>query len=96
MLNIATDAGEAGHAVGLANAALARGQHLTSRLRAVALRQKANAHALLGERDEFARDRDAAHIAAAAGMSQDEDDAAPYCTPSYVEMEAAASLVRRS
>ncbi len=95
--NIATDADEAdeaGHAAGHANAALARGQLLTPRLRAVALRQKANAHVLLGERDEFARAHDAAHIAAAAGMSQDEDDAAPYCTPSYVEMEAWASLVR--
>jgi len=92
--NIATDAGEAGHAAGLANAALARGQLLTPRLRAVALRQKANAHALLAERDEFERARDTAHVEAAAGMSQDEDDAAPYCTPSYVEMEAGASLVR--
>jgi hypothetical protein len=92
--NIATDANQADRAVGLANAALAAEGELTPRLRAIALRQKANAHALLGEHDEFARARDAAHVQAAAGMSQHEPDTAGYCTPSYVEMEAGAALVR--
>ncbi len=92
--NIATDANQAGRAVGLANAALTAEPELTPRLRAIALRQKANAHALLGEHDEFARARDAAHVQAAAGMSQHEPDSAGYCTPSYVEMEAGAALVR--
>jgi tetratricopeptide (TPR) repeat protein len=91
--NVATDCRETGPALGLANAALARSQHLTPRLQAVALRQKAAAHALLGEYDGFVRAREAARIAAAAGMRQDEGDLAAYCTPSYVEMEAGASLV---
>ena len=41
--NIATDAGQPGHGLGLANAALKQDQQLTPRLRAVALRQRANA-----------------------------------------------------
>ena len=92
--NIATDAGQPGRAAGLANAALARSRQLTPRLRAVALRQKANAHALLGERKDFERARDQACVQAAASTSQHDDDAAAYCTPCYVEMEAGASLVQ--
>ena len=47
--NIATDAGQPGHGLGLANAALKQHQQLTPRLRAVALRQRANAYAMFAE-----------------------------------------------
>ncbi len=92
--NIATDAGQAGHGLGLANAALNQGQLLTPRLRAVALRQRANAHALLAQAADFARDTDDALVQALDGVSQEEVDHAPYCTPSYVEMEAGACWLK--
>jgi transcriptional regulator with XRE-family HTH domain len=86
--NIATDAGQPGQGLGLANAALKQDQQLTPRLRAVALRQRANAHALFAETEDFAQDTENALIQATDGMTQEETDHAPYCTPSYVEMEA--------
>jgi transcriptional regulator with XRE-family HTH domain len=89
--NIASDSGQPGHALGLANAALAETTRLTPRLRAVALRQQANAFALLGERAEFTKTLDAARTEAHEGLHQEEDDRAPYCTPAYVEMEAGAA-----
>jgi transcriptional regulator with XRE-family HTH domain len=92
--NIATDAGQPGHGLGLAHAALKQHHRLTPRLRAVALRQRANAHAMLHESADFAQNTEEAFIQATAGMRQDEDDIAPYCTPSYVEMEAGASWLR--
>jgi hypothetical protein len=92
--NIATDSGQAGHGLGLANAALRQPGQLTPRLRAVALRQRANAYALLGESAAAAGDIQAALTEALAGAEQEEDDLAPYCTPSYVEMEAGASWIR--
>ncbi len=92
--NIATDAGQPGHGLGLANAALKQHHRLTPRLRAVALRQRANAHAMLHERADFAQDTEEALVQATAGTCQDEDDVAPYCTPSYVEMEAGASWLK--
>ena len=44
--NVASDAGDAERALGLAQAALREGDRLTPQLRAVALRQEAHAHAL--------------------------------------------------
>lgn len=92
--NIATDAGQPGHGLGLANAALKQDQRLTPRLRAVALRQRANAHALFAETADFAEDTENALIHATDGIAQEETDHAPYCTPSYVEMEAGACWLR--
>jgi transcriptional regulator with XRE-family HTH domain len=92
--NIATDSGQPGHGLGLANAALKQQHQLTPRLRAVALRQRANAYAMLNESADFARDTEKAFIEATAGVSQGEEDVAPYCTPSYVEMEAGASWLK--
>ena len=92
--NIATDAGQPGHGLGLANAALKRHFCLTPRLRAVALRQRANAYAMLHEPADFAQDTEEALVQATAGTWQGEDDIAPYCTPSYVEMEAGASWLK--
>src|SRR5215472_10851889 len=64
------------------------------RLRAVALRQRANAYAMLNEPASFVQDVEEAFTQAIAGASQGEDDLAPYCTPPYVEMEAGASWVK--
>ena len=85
--NIATDAGEAGRALGLAEAALRHGDELTPRLRAVALRQKANAQAMVGDRESCARSLGDALAEAHAGASATRDDVASYCTPAYVDME---------
>ena len=92
--NIATDSGQPGHGLGLANAALKQQGQLTPRLRAVALRQRANAYAMLNESASFAQDIEAAFAQAIIGATQDEYDLASYCTPSYVEMEAGASWVK--
>jgi tetratricopeptide (TPR) repeat protein len=92
--SIATEAGTPGHGVGLASAALARRDALTPRLRAVILRQRAQASAALGESDAASRDADAAVDEAVAGASQQEDDHAPYCSPGYAAMEAGAVRLR--
>ena len=66
---------------------------LTPRLRAVILRQRSYSNAALGEVIASARDADEAVIEAVAGENQDEEDRAPYCTPTYAAMEAGASWV---
>jgi hypothetical protein len=92
--NIATDSGKPGHGLGLANAALKQHHRLTPRLCAVALRQRANAYAMLNESTNFLQDVEEAFSQAMSGVTQDQYDLAPYCTPSYVEMEAGASWVK--
>jgi tetratricopeptide (TPR) repeat protein len=92
--SIATEAGMPGHGAGMASAALARGDALTPRLRAVILRQRAQASAALREFDAASRDADAAIDEAVAGASQAEDDRAPYCSPMYAAMEAGAVRLR--
>ncbi|GHC33057.1 helix-turn-helix domain-containing protein [Streptomyces cinnamoneus] len=91
--NIAAEAGHAGHGVGLANAAARRLGKLPHRVQAVVLRASANAQSLLGEADECARTLDRAREAAERGVG-DDDRFAMYCTPSYVEMEAAMCSLR--
>jgi hypothetical protein len=88
---IATEAGNAAQGVGIANSALEYGNVLTPRLRAAVLRQRSYSNATLGEVIASARDSEEAIIEAIAGERQGEADRAPYCTPSYVEMEAGAS-----
>ncbi|MFD7163114.1 helix-turn-helix domain-containing protein [Streptomyces violascens] len=85
--NIAAEAGQAGYAVGLANAALKHARELPSQVRAVALRARANSLALLGEADECARALDEARNFADQGPN--EASLAPYCSVSYIDMEAA-------
>jgi transcriptional regulator with XRE-family HTH domain len=70
--NIATDAGQPGQGLGLANAALKQHDYLTPRLRAVTLRQRANAYAMLNEPSLFSRDYEKAFDEAATGTSQSE------------------------
>lgn len=92
--NIATEFGTPGHGLGLANAALTADDSLTPRLKAVCLRQKANAHAQLSERREFEEAIDGAMAAADLGARQEMSDNASYCTPSYVAMEAGMSRLQ--
>jgi transcriptional regulator with XRE-family HTH domain len=92
--SIATEAGMPGHGAGMASAALAHHEALTPRLRAVILRQRAQASAALREPDVAFRDADAAVDEAVAGVSQGEDDRAPYCSPVYAAMEAGAVRLR--
>ena len=86
--NIASDARKPDLAVAFARAALQNPGALTPRLRAVALRQEAHGYALAGEYDACARALDHA-FQHAVDAPDDEADIARYCTPSYIEMEAA-------
>jgi transcriptional regulator with XRE-family HTH domain len=91
---IATEAGLPRHGLGMANVALATSATLTPRLRAVILRQRAFACAVLGDAVSAAKDAEAAIVEAIAGVSQGEEDRAPYCSPMYVAMEAGAVQMR--
>ncbi|WUD73794.1 helix-turn-helix transcriptional regulator [Streptomyces sp. NBC_00510] len=86
--NIAGEAGQAGYAMGLANGALREGRRLPRKIRAVALRASAYAHAQLGHADESARALDDARTLADAAAGEG-SDLAPYCSVSYIDMEAA-------
>jgi tetratricopeptide (TPR) repeat protein len=88
---IATESGSPAQGLGIANSVLEYKDALTPRLRAVILRQRSYSHAALGEVVASAKDSDEAVTEAIAGMRQDEQDGAPYCTPTYAAMEAGAS-----
>ena len=90
---IATEGGTPAQGLGITDAALKRKDSLTPRLRAVILRQRSYSNAVLGEVIATARDADEAVTEAVAGENQDEEDRAPYCTPTYAAMEAGASWV---
>lgn len=87
--NIGSDMGQPQLALAYARAALRGASKLPPRIRAVALRQAANGHALNGDLDACTRALDQALTSAAKGDDNDETDLARYCTPSYVDMEAA-------
>ncbi|MGX8907353.1 hypothetical protein ACR820_19420 [Streptomyces netropsis] len=93
--NIAAEAGQAGYASGLANAALRHASRLPDQVRAVALRARANSYALLGESmaDDCARDLDEAR-SLADGASDEDGNLAPYCSVSYIDMEAANCAIQ--
>jgi len=91
---IATENGNPAQGLGIANSALEQSDALTPRLRAVILRQRSYSNAALGEVIASARDSEQAVIEAVTGEKQGEPDRAPYCTPTYAEMEAGASWVR--
>ncbi|MGW6476688.1 hypothetical protein ACWGDS_01805 [Streptomyces sp. NPDC055059] len=86
--NIATEAGHAGYAQGLVNAALNHSGKIPSQVEAVAMRARANAYAALGNANETARALDAAR-ALADKAPGDDDGLAPYVTVEYIDMEAA-------
>ena len=85
--NIATDADDAGLALALAQDAWRSGAEGPMDLRAVILRQRANALAGLGERAACAADMDLA-LDLAGDLGVDEQALAPYCTQRYVAAEA--------
>lgn len=90
---IATEAGNPAQGLGIANFALTNRDSLTPRLRAVIIRQRAHANAALREISGAERDADNALSEAIAGVSQEEEDRAPYCSPMYVAMETGQSMV---
>lgn len=86
--NIASDARKPALALAYARAALQNPGALSPRLRAVALRQEAHAHALAGNNDSCARALDHA-FQLVDEAPEDPNDLARYCTTSFIEMEAA-------
>ncbi|MFF1563799.1 hypothetical protein ACFVY1_09765 [Streptomyces sp. NPDC058293] len=86
--NIATEAGFAGYAQGLVNAALNYSGRIPSQIEAVALRARANAHAALGNVSETARALEEARTFADRAPGED-DGLAPYVSVAYIDMEAA-------
>jgi tetratricopeptide (TPR) repeat protein len=89
--NQASGVGDAVRTLDLAQAALRKPDRLTSRVRALALRQEAHGYALAGDATGCARALEAA--AEQAALDEDHGDQerieTGYCTPAYVEMEAA-------
>jgi hypothetical protein len=90
--NHASGAGDGPRALGLANAALTAAPPGYGRLRALALRQRAHGYALAGDAAECERALDAARHEASLPPTRPDAAIQPfteYCTPAYVEMEAA-------
>ena len=89
--NQASSQGDANRTLGLARAALRGQDRLSPRARALALRQEARGQALSGDSTGCARALDAAREQAAAPEDRGEEDRilTGYCTPAFVEMEAA-------
>ncbi|MFF9848224.1 tetratricopeptide repeat protein [Streptomyces litmocidini] len=90
--NIAAEAGQAGYAVGLANTALKQAQKLPPDVHAVALRARAYSEALLGHPDDSARALEEARTF--ADREIDPAGLAPYCSVSYIDMEAATCALQ--
>ncbi|MBV8993225.1 MAG: hypothetical protein JO287_05890 [Pseudonocardiales bacterium] len=86
--NIATDAKRSELALKIVDTALDKATHLPARNRAVALRQRAHAFAQLGQQNECSSSLDQAFKLAEQDVDS-EKNIAQYCTPEYVEMEAA-------
>jgi transcriptional regulator with XRE-family HTH domain len=86
--NIATDAQRPGLALKLADAAMSRTERLSPRMQAVVLRQRAHAQLQSGDLEGCAHTLDAA-FQLAEQTPDSELDLAQYCTPEYLEMEAA-------
>ena len=89
--NQASSQGNANRTLGLARAALRGQDRLSPRARALALRQEARGHALSGDPTGCARTLEVAREQAAAREDQGEEDRilTGYCTPAFIEMEAA-------
>jgi transcriptional regulator with XRE-family HTH domain len=93
--NIATDTGDWSSATRFIEEALLHAGALTSRQRAVLLRQQANVYAARAARSGRSSDAAACVDAlaraseAAAEPATEPDDLAAYCSPAYVSMEAA-------
>src|SRR6266516_3762129 len=89
--NQASGVGDAVGTLDLARAALYKQDRLTPRVRALALRQEAHGYALAGDATGCSRALEAAAEQAALHEDHGDDERIEtgYCTPTYVEMEAA-------
>jgi transcriptional regulator with XRE-family HTH domain len=89
--NQASGLGDTAWTLDLARAALRGHDRLSPRVRALALRQEARGHALSGDPTACARALEAAQEQAAVpgDHGDDEHALAGYCTPSYIDGEAA-------
>lgn len=86
--NIASDAGRPDLSLALARSGLAASGALPPSLKAVLLRQEAFAHAMRGDQPAASRALDDAFRNVTGGDAEPMELTA-YCTPSYLEMEAA-------
>lgn len=86
--NIASDAARPELALKLAAASLKNIAHLSPRQSAVSLRQQAHSYARLGDEKACANALSTAFKYAERGVAA-EEDIARYCTPEYLQMEAA-------
>jgi hypothetical protein len=89
--NLASAVGDGPRAVGLAQAALRGDGRLPARARALALRQLAHGHALIGDVRECERALDCARgeLADSAPHEHDDGGLTGYCTLEYIDMEEA-------
>ncbi|MCM0674672.1 hypothetical protein NCC78_08220 [Micromonospora phytophila] len=87
--NIASDLGGSDRAIGLSTAALRDATRVSPRVRALVLGQQARAYSLRGKADETARALEAAMTEATRPGAADADEVASYCTPAYLDMQAA-------
>jgi len=90
--NIACDLGGSARAIGLTQAALRNSAKIPPRIRALVLGQQARAYALQGDRDACLRSVDAA-IGEVTRRQANSDNIADYCTPGYIEIQAATCWV---
>jgi len=86
--DIATDLGNPDRAIGLTEAALRHQSRVTPRIRALIFRERGRAYARLGNAGECARALDSA-LEDVLRPDDQSQDLASYCTPSYINMEAA-------
>ncbi len=86
--NIAVDQGRPERAIGLTDAALRNGAKASRRVRALILSQRARAYAVLGQSSDCMRAIEASDKEIQRAGAEP-DELAPYCNPSYIEMEAA-------
>lgn len=89
--NVVSGQGDSARTLRLARAALSGQDRLSPRARALALRQEAHGYALSGDADGCARALDDAldHASSSEDHGDQERTLTHYCTPSYVEGEAA-------
>lgn len=87
--DIAADLDNPDRAARLAHAALREPGRVSPRVRALALRLRGRAHAQLGDTGECTRSLDAA-LTEVTRPGDGPDWLTDYCTPSYIDMEAAA------
>lgn len=90
--NIACDLGSTARAIGLTQAALRNSTRVPPRIRALILGQQARAYALQGDRDACLRSVELA-IDEVTGRRANSDQIADYCTPSYIDIQAATCWV---